>query len=154
MKMKLLAILVILVIGAIPAQSQEDNSTEIAELQELLDSNHFIYAPELDVFDCVDMSTANYRFLESKGYEALIAIREDGFMPDGKPTGHCFAIVKLSNGWVGVETKQAVTNTTRSIGTVIEIPVLREICKTPEEVYQKDRRGSPVITGEVITKNN
>jgi hypothetical protein len=130
-----------------------DNSIEINKLQTILDSYHFIYKPELDVFDCVDMSVANYNFFKARGYNVSIAIKEDGFMPNGAKTGHCFAIVELTNGWIGIETKQAVINTSRSIGKVISIPELREICSTPEEVYRKDRRGYPIITWNVIEKN-
>jgi len=130
----------------------DNNYTEINEIQMILDSYHFICKPELDVFDCVDMSVANYNFFKSIGYNVSIAIREDGFMPNGAKTGHCFAIIELSNGWVGIETKQAVINTSASIGKVISIPELREICKTPEEVYKKDKRKYHV-TCNVIEKN-
>jgi len=141
----------IIFLSIISLSSGSENN-EINEIQEILDSYHFIYKPELDTFDCVDMSIANYNFFKSLGYNVSIAIREDGYTPDGAKTGHCFAIIELSNGWAGIETKQSAINTSKSIGKLISIPVLREICKTPEEVYRKDKRKYH-ISCNVIEKN-
>jgi len=57
---------------------------------------------------------------------------------------------------VGVETKQAVIDTNQSIGKLIGIDpaFIRVICKTPEEVYDQDRRGPPSITGNAIERNH
>jgi hypothetical protein len=126
---------------------------EIDVVQDILNSYHFKYKPELDVFDCVDMSIANYNMFKSLGYDVRIAIKEDGYMPDGQPTGHCFAIIKLSEGWVGIETKQAVVNTSISIGKIISIPELREICNSPEEIYARDRRKNIIVDDIAIEKN-
>lgn len=128
---------------------------EIAITQNLLNSYHFIYKPQLDVFDCVDMSTANLKFLQAHGYEARIAILEDGLMSNGTRLGHCVAIIKLGGYWMGVETKQAVINTSESIGKIIGInpAYIRKIYDTPEEIYKQDIRKNPVITGNAIEKN-
>lgn len=140
----------IMLISVVPSIAVND---ELVKLQGILNSYHFIYKPELDIFDCVDMSIANYKLLQNLGYTMGIAIIEDKPMPDGQPNGHCIAIVKLTDGWVGIETKQAVINTSSCIGKVISIANIREICSTPEEIYQKDRRKNVVITGESIEKN-
>ena len=139
------------------ASGEENNSTqEIGTLQELLNSYHFIYRPQIDVFDCIDMSVADYRFLKSHGYEALIAILEDSVMPNGTRLEHSVALVRLSGGWAGIETKQAVINTNESIGKVIGINMdyIRKIYTTPEEVYSYDIRGPPSITDNVIEPNH
>ena len=131
------------------------SANEIDTVQELLNSNHFIYKPQLDIFDCVDMSIGNQQFLKNHGYESRIAILEDGFMPNGIRLGHCVAIVKINGYWIGVETKQAVINTSQSIGKLVGInpAFIRMIFDKPEEVYDYDLRGKPVITGNVIAKN-
>jgi len=137
--------------------AEEDNSSqEIANLQDILNSYHFIYTPQLDLFDCVDMSVANYRFLKSRGYETRLVIVEDGSMLDGTRLGHCMALVLLTNGWIGVETKKSVINTNESIGKLIGInpAYIRAIYNTPEEVYFQDERGPPSITGNVIQRNS
>lgn len=149
-----LAIAIMILISS--CNGEENNSTqEIGALQELLNSYHFIYRPQIDVFDCVDMSVANYRFLRSIGYNTSIVIVEDGLMLNGTKLGHCMALVELSNGWAGIETKQAVINTNESIGKVIGIipDYIRKIYTTPEEVYSYDIRGAPSVTGNVIEPN-
>jgi hypothetical protein len=151
------AFIIIFLLVSIAGGIEENNSShEMVALQEILDSYHFIYKPQLDVFDCVDMSVANYNFMKSLGYETLITIVEDGSMLNGTRLGHCMALVLLPGGWVGVETKQAVIDTNQSIGKVIGIKpdFIRGIYRTPEEVYAQDRRGSPSITGNVIEKNH
>ena len=85
-------------------------------------------------------------------YDVKIAIKDDGYMPSGDKTGHCFAIVKLSGGWVGIETKQSVINTSKSIGKVIGITSIREICDNPDDVYSRDIRKKHMI-GNFIEKN-
>ena len=151
------AFIIIFLLVSMAGGIEENNSShEMVALQEILDSYHFIYKPQLDVFDCVDMAVANYRFLKSQGYETLITIVEDGSMLNGTRLGHCMALVLLPGGWVGVETKQAVIDTNQSIGKLIGIDpaFIRVICKTPEEIYAQDRRGSPSTTGNVIEKNH
>lgn len=130
-----------------------DNETAIA--QDLLNSYHFIYKPQLDVFDCVDMSIANLEFLQAHKYEARIAILEDGFMPNGIRLGHCVAIVKIGEYWMGVETKRAVIDTSNSIGKLIGIDpdFIRAIYDTPDEVYKHDIRKNPLFIENAIEKN-
>lgn len=147
--------LAIAVIMLISSCNGENSSQEIAALQALLDSYHFTHRPQLDVFDCVDMSVANYRFLQSQGYNTSIIIVEDGLMPNGAKSGHCMALVELSGGWACVETKQAVIDTKKSIGKIVGLnpDSIRGIYRTPEEIYSQDRRGQPVISGDVIAPN-
>ncbi len=149
--LRALAITIILISSC----SGEDSSREMASLQALLDSYHFVYKPQLDVFDCVDMSAANYRFLKSKGYNASIVIVEDGLMPNGAKSGHCMALVELSGGWACIETKQAAIDTKASIGKIVGLDpaYIRGIYSTPEEIYAQDRRGQPVVSGDVIAPN-
>jgi hypothetical protein len=101
------------------------------------------------------MSVANYRFLQSQGYNTSIIIVEDGLMPNGAKSGHCMALVELSGGWACVETKQAVIDTKKSIGKIVGLnpDSIRGIYRTPEEIYSQDRRGQPVISGDVIAPN-
>jgi hypothetical protein len=129
------------------------NETTIT--QNLLNSYHFTYEPQLDVFDCVDMSIANLEFLQAHKYETRIAILEDGFMPNGTRLGHCMAIVKIGEYWMGVETKQAVIDTSKSIGKLIGIDpdFVRVIYDTPEEVYKQDIRKNPPVIENAIEKN-
>ena len=86
------AFIIIFLLVSMAGGIEENNSShEMVALQEILDSYHFIYKPQLDVFDCVDMAVANYRFLKSQGYETLITIVEDGSMLNGTRLGHCMA---------------------------------------------------------------
>lgn len=135
--------------------SGEDSSQELASLQALLDSYHFTHQPQLDVFDCVDMSAANCRFLQSQGYNTSIIIVEDGLMPNGAKSGHCMALVELSGGWACVETKQAVIDPKKSIGKIVGLnpACIRGIYRTPEDIYALDRRKHPVVSGKVIAPN-
>ena len=77
-------------------------------------------------------------------------------MPNGTRLEHSVALVRLSGGWAGIETKQAVINTNESIGKVIGINMdyIRKIYTTPEEVYSYDIRGPPSITDNVIEPNH
>jgi hypothetical protein len=149
------AFIIIFLLVSLASGEENNSSQEMANLQDLLNSYHFIYKPQLDIFDCVDMSIANYRFLKSQGYEALITIVEDGSMSNGTRLGHCMVLVELHNVWVGVETKQAVIDTNQSIGKLIGInpDFIRGIYKTPEEIYTQDRRGPPTIKGNAIEPN-
>jgi hypothetical protein len=149
------ALIIILLLISSARGAEANNSLEIANLQNILNSYHFIYKPQPDVFDCVDMSVANYRFLKSQGYDTLIIIVEDGSMPNGTRLGHCMALALLTNGWACIETKKSEIDTNKSIGKVIGIDpaYIRGIYKTPEEVYAQDRRGLPRITGNVIERN-
>jgi hypothetical protein len=149
-----LAIAIILLISL--CSGENNSAQEIAALQTLLDSYHFTQKPQLDVFDCVDMSIANYRFLRCMGYNTSIVIVEDRSMPDGAKSGHCMALVELSDGWACIETKQDVIDTNKSIGRIIGLnpAYIRGIYRTPEEVYAQDWRGSPVIIGDVIEPNS
>jgi hypothetical protein len=82
------AFIIIFLLVSMAGGIEENNSShEMVALQEILDSYHFIYKPQLDVFDCVDMAVANYRFLKSQGYEILITIVEDGSMLNGPVSG-------------------------------------------------------------------
>jgi hypothetical protein len=127
------------------------------KIQELLDDYHFKFKPELDVFDCVDMSIANYNFLKNKGYDVRIAILEDGFMSNGTRLGHCVAIIDINGYWMGIETKQAAIDTTKSIGKIIGVNpgYIRGIYETPEDIYKKDiRKYHMDQKKEIIEKNN
>jgi hypothetical protein len=147
--------LAIAVIMLISSCNGENSSQEIAALQTILDSYHFVYQPWLDVFDCVDMSAANYRFLRSMGYNTSIVIVEDGLMPNGAKSGHCMALVELHGGWACVETKQAVIDPKKSIGKIVGLnpACIRGIYRTPEDIYALDRRKHPVVSGKVIAPN-
>lgn len=94
-----MGVLIKFLLASLTGGEENNSSQEMADLQEILDSYHFIYKPQLDVFDCVDMSIANYRLLKSQGYETLITIVEDGSMPNGTCLGHCMALVLLPGGW-------------------------------------------------------
>ena len=115
----------------------------MAELRALIESYQFRYQPKLDYFDCADMSTANWRLLQAAGYKPKIALRKEG--PNNS---HCYAICPLADGWVGIETEKQ--NLTHRTGVIITELEMWTILDTPEEVYQFDKRGPPVITGEVL----
>jgi hypothetical protein len=141
----------VLLVLLVPATAWEEtricsNQLEIAALQSVLDSYHFKYKWQNDVFDCADMSVANWRFLKARGYDPVIAIRRDP--PNGS---HCYVILPLLGGFVGVDTQKQ--NLTSRIGKVITKLEMWKICQTPEEVFAMDIRGPPVITGEVIVPN-
>ena len=128
-----------------------DNQTEIAQLQHLLDSYHFKYQWQDNVFDCVDMSAANYRFLKEHGYSPEIAIRKD---PPRKDE-HVYVFLPLKSVLVGVDTSiHRGADLTASLGKVITVLDMVQVCRTPEEVYAIDPRGPPVIHDEVIVPNN
>ena len=114
----------------------------IAELRALIESYQFRYQPKLDYFDCADMSTANWRLLKAAGYEPKIALRKEA---NGS---HCYAICPLADGWVGIETEKQ--NLTHRTGVIITELEMWTVMDSPEEVYQFDRRGPPVIQGEVL----
>ncbi len=149
------ALVVIFLLFSLASGEENNSRQEIENLQDLLNSYHFIYKPQIDVFDCVDMSVADYRFLKSHGYESLVAILEDGVLPNGTHIEHSVALVRLSGGWAGVDTKTSVIDTNESIGKVIGIipDYIHKIYATPEEVYSYDLRGPPSITGNVIEPN-
>ncbi|MCK9568727.1 hypothetical protein M0R72_07290, partial [Candidatus Pacearchaeota archaeon] len=117
----MLKIVVLFLLVASASGAENNSSQEIEDLQDLLNSYHFIYKPQIDVFDCVDMSVADYRFLKCHGYESLIVILEDHTLPNGTRIEHSVALARLSGGWAGVETKTSVIDTTKSIGSVIGI---------------------------------
>lgn len=119
---------------------------EITKLQDILDSYHFKYKWTNDVFDCVDMSAANYRFLKDMGYDPKIAIRRDP--PNGS---HCYVIIEINGKHVGIDTQRQ--NLTRRIGKIITNVTMYKMYNTPEEVFTIDNRGPPVITENVIIKN-
>ena len=112
-------------------------------LTALVESYQFRYQPMLDYFDCVDMSTANWRLLTAAGYEPKIALRKEG--PNNS---HCYAICPIGDGWAGIETENQ--NLTHRTGVVITDLEMWTVMDTPEEVYAFDRRGPPVIQGEVL----
>lgn len=115
----------------------------LADLEGLVESYQFRYQPKLDYFDCADMSTANWRLLKSAGYEPKIALRKEG--PNNS---HCYAILPLGNGWAGIETEKQ--NLTHRTGVIITDLEMWTVMDTPADVYAFDRRGPPVITGEVL----
>lgn len=115
----------------------------IEELRALIESYQFRYQPKLDYFDCADMSTANWRLLKAAGYDPKIALRKEG--PNNS---HCYAICPLGNGWAGIETEKQ--NLTHRTGVIITDLEMWTVMDSPEEVYQFDRRGPPVIQGEVL----
>ena len=151
----MLKIMVLFLLVASASGAENNSSQEIENLQYLLNSYHFIHKPQIDVFDCVDMAVADYRFLKSQGYESLIVILDDHTMPNGTRIEHSVALARLPGGWAGVETKTSVIDTTKSIGSVIGIDpaYILGVYTTPEEVYAYDVRGVPVITGNVIAPN-
>lgn len=115
----------------------------IGELRALIESYQFRYQPKLDYFDCADMSTANWRLLKAAGYEPKIALRKEG-----SNNSHCYAICPLGDGWVGIETEKQ--NLTHRTGVIITDLEMWTVMDSPEEVYQFDKRGPPVIQGEVL----
>jgi len=151
----MLKIMVLFLLVASASGVENNSSQEIENLQDLLNSYHFTHEPQIDVFDCVDMSIADYRFLKSQGYDSLIVILEDHTLPNGTRIEHSVALARLSGGWAGVETKTSVIDTSKSIGAVIGIDpaYILGVYTTPEEVYAYDVRGVPVITGNVIEPN-
>ena len=151
----MLKIVVLLLLITAASGAENNSSQEIENLQGLLNSYHFIYKPQIDVFDCVDMAVADYKFLKSQGYESLIVILDDHTLPNGTRIEHSVALARLSGGWAGVETKTSVIDTSKSIGAVIGIDpaYIRGVYATPEEVYAYDVRGPPSITGDVIEPN-
>ena len=72
-------------------------ASEIQDLQNLVDGNHFKYQWQENVFECSDMSVANQAFLVSHGYEAKIAI----VAYDGDPNYlHCITLAcRLTTPW-------------------------------------------------------
>ncbi len=151
----MLKIITIFLLVAAASGTENNSSQEIENLQDLLNSYHFTHEPHIDVFDCVDMSVADYKFLKSHGYESLIVILEDHTLPNGTRIEHSVALARLSGGWAGIETKTSVIDTSKSIGAVIGIDpaYILEVYSTPEEVYAYDIRGPPSITGNVIAPN-
>jgi len=111
-------------------------------LTALVESYQFRYHPMLDYFDCADMSTANWRLLKAAGYEPKIALRKEA---NGS---HCYAICPLADGWVGIETEKQ--NLTHRTGVIITDLEMWTTMASPEEVYAYDKRGPPVIKGEVL----
>jgi hypothetical protein len=148
-------VLIIGIMILISLCSAESNLEQMDKLQALLNSYHFTIKPQIDVFDCVDISAANYRFLKEKGYNTQIVIVEDGLAPDGTKAGHCMAMVEIGDGWICIETKQAVINTNESIGKIIGIDpaFIRAIYRSPEDVYAVDARGPPTDRDNVIVTN-
>lgn len=124
---------------------------KISEVQNLVDRYHFRYAWSNDTFDCVDMAAANWRFLKSEGYDPLIAICH---YPGGG--GHCYVIFPLSDGWAGLDTRQALLegrSLNNSLGQVVtDLPGYR-ILESDRALYEYDPRGPPVVDGEVIVRN-
>jgi len=142
MRFAILAILFLLPLCSgysLPGCTDQD---AINELRSLIESYQFRYQPKLDYFDCADMSTANWRLLKAAGYEPKIALRKEA---NGS---HCYAICPLADGWVGIETEKQ--NLTHRTGVIITDLEMWTVMDSPEEVYQFDRRGPPVIMGEVL----
>jgi hypothetical protein len=127
------------------------NYQKISEVQSLVDGYHFRYAWANDTFDCVDMAAANWRFLREAGYGPLIAICD--YPSGGK---HCYVIFPLSDGWAGLDTRQALLrgrDLNSSLGQVVtELPGFK-LLLSDSELYQYDPRGPPKIAGEVIARN-
>jgi len=151
----MLKIMVLFLLVASASGTENNSSQEIENLQGLLNSYHFTHVPQIDVFDCVDMSVADHEFLKSHGYESLIVILEDHITPNGTRIEHSVALARLSGGWAGVETKTSAIDHSKSIGAVIGIDpaYILKVYSTPEEVYAYDIRGPPSITGNVIEPN-
>ena len=121
-----------------------NNTSQIILLQELADSYYFKYKWKEDVFDCVDLSAANWRFLKAHGYDPKIAIRFYAYV-DGHRYSHCYVVVPVEDGWLGLDTQGV--NLSERIGKVITELEMWKLCDTPEEVFAIDRRGPPVISG-------
>lgn len=152
---KFLLILMVLVLLIVPSLAWGefkicDNQTEIDQLQNLLDSYHFNHIWQNDIFDCVDMSVANYKFLKEHGYSPQIAIRND--LPRAEK--HVYVFLPLKSGLVGVDTSiHRGANLNSSLGKVVTMLDMIRVCRNPEELYAIDPRGPPVIIGNVIVKN-
>lgn len=144
-------IIILLIMPALAVQITPSNDTEkILELQKLADSYHFIYEPELDSFDCTDMSSNNWEFFKEMGYAPKIAIREDA----PNPGGHCYVIIPLADGWVGIETQRKHLGENRSldhsIGRIITDLSAYKILESPEEVAAYDRSLKEGIRGPYL----
>jgi hypothetical protein len=155
--MKFLA-LIALIILMLPVSAWQlpasHNNATIAQVQALADTEHFKYAWKNDVFDCVDMSAANYRFLKERGFAPKIAIRKDP--ENGINASHCYVIVPVMDGWIGLDTQRknlGNRDLNSSIGAVITTLDMWKVCDSPDEVFAMDPRGPPVITENVILPN-
>jgi len=156
MKMKKILLIVAMLLSVSIASAWgefqiDHNQTEIKDLQSILDSYHFKYQWQNDVFDCVDMSAANWKFLKSLGYSPMIAIRKNP--PSNEK--HVYVFLTLKSGMVGVDTSiYRGANLTASLGKVVTVLEMERVCRNPEELYAIDPRGPPVIMGDVIEKNS
>jgi hypothetical protein len=125
-------LIVVLLIGCAGA-------SEIQDLQDLADSNHFKYQWQENVFECSDMSVANQAFLSSHGYETKIAIVPYEADPDYL---HCITLVRLSAGWVGLDTRAKNLNgrnLNTSLGSVISPVGILRIVDGSTELMKFDR---------------
>ena len=126
-------------------------ASEIQDLQNLVDGNHFKYQWQENVFECSDMSVANQAFLVSHGYEAKIAI----VAYDGDPNYlHCITLVKLSAGWTGLDTREKNLNgrtLNTSLGSVISPTGILRIVDGPSELMKFDRGMAENIRGPYLT---
>lgn len=146
-----IAVIIIMIISVGSAwQFVPCNDTQkLEEVQALVDQYHFRYQWCEDVFDCADMSVANYLFLKEKGYDPRIAIRRDP--PNGS---HCYVIFPIGGGWAGLDTQRknlGNRSLEHCLGKVITDLDSWKICRTPEEVVDVDQSIKEGIRGPYVS---